>query len=82
MIEATKRYFRLAAGWGLVTAGLILIPLPGPGLPLILAGLTALSRESAWARGMMERLRNSLRLRRQEGTRCERKSSSLPASWP
>lgn len=37
-------------GWVLVVVGIILWPLPGPGLLIILAGITVLSRQHAWAR--------------------------------
>lgn len=81
MIETTKRCLRVAAGWGLVTAGIILIPLPGPGLPVVLAGLVVLSKDSARARRMMGRLREYLRSKRGRRVSCEGKSPSSSPSW-
>ncbi|KQP81361.1 MULTISPECIES: PGPGW domain-containing protein [unclassified Aeromicrobium] len=40
-------------GWVLVVVGIILWPLPGPGLLIILAGITVLSRQHAWARRVL-----------------------------
>ena len=65
MIEATKRQLRLAAGWCLIIVGIILIPLPGPGLLVILGGLTFLSRDLAWARGMTRKLREFMKSKRE-----------------
>ena len=64
MIEVTKRWLRIVAGWCLVIVGIILIPLPGPGLLVILGGLALLSRESAWARRMIEKIRGLVRPKR------------------
>ncbi|MBI4376725.1 MAG: PGPGW domain-containing protein [Elusimicrobia bacterium] len=75
MIEATKRWLRVALGWCLVIAGIILIPLPGPGLPVIFGGLVVLSRDSAWARRMVERMKEYWRSKRERRIGCERKSS-------
>lgn len=46
-------------GTALVVLGIVLIPLPGPGLLVILAGVAVLAREYRWAR----RLRDDLRTR-------------------
>jgi len=48
--ERGRRYSTLAGGWVLLGLGGLLLVLPGPGLPLILVGLTLLGREAAWAR--------------------------------
>lgn len=59
----------LAAGWALVAAGAILIPLPGPGVPVLLAGLAVLSLKSAPARLLLMRLKGRLR-------------AAFPEAWP
>lgn len=46
-----------AAGWALLGAGAALLVLPGPGIPLVLAGLVILGRERPWARRLQLRLR-------------------------
>ncbi len=72
------RYATLAAGWGLVAAGGVLVFLPGPGLPLILVGFAVLGRESPWARRVDHRLRALFRLRRARGP----KPTATPAPCP
>ncbi|MCX6408802.1 MAG: PGPGW domain-containing protein [Propionibacteriales bacterium] len=44
-------------GWTVVVIGIILWPLPGPGLLIILAGITILARQHAWARRVLDPLR-------------------------
>jgi uncharacterized protein (TIGR02611 family) len=44
-------------GWAIVVLGIILWPLPGPGLLIIVAGITVLSRQHAWARRVLEPVR-------------------------
>lgn len=46
-----------AAGWALLGAGAALLALPGPGIPLVLAGLALLGRERPWARRLHQRAR-------------------------
>ena len=41
-------------GWFLVVAGVILMPLPGPGLLILLSGLIVLSQEYEWAERKLE----------------------------
>lgn len=52
-----KRVVTEVAGWALVVVGIILWPLPGPGLLIILAGITVLSRQHAWARRALSPVR-------------------------
>ncbi|MBI4425689.1 MAG: PGPGW domain-containing protein [Elusimicrobia bacterium] len=75
MMGATRRWLRLGAGWGLLLAGVVLIPLPGPGLLVILGGLTLLSKESAWARRVLGRLREYVASLRPGRKGCEKSSS-------
>lgn len=51
----------LAAGWVFVAAGAVLIPLPGPGIPLLAAGVVVLSLKSPRARWLLRRFKSSLR---------------------
>ncbi len=44
----------LVLGWVLVLAGVAALVLPGPGLLLLLAGMTILSQEYEWARRRVE----------------------------
>lgn len=54
-----KRLLGLAAGWSLVVLGVLGIFLPIlPGLPFLLLGITILSAEYAWARKLLQKLRD------------------------
>jgi len=44
----------LVAGWLLVVVGVIAMPLPGPGLLILLSGLIVLSQEYEWAERRVE----------------------------
>lgn len=46
---AIKRVALEVLGWGLVVGGLAAIPLPGPGLLMMLGGLAVLSQRYTWA---------------------------------
>ena len=37
------------AGGALVLLGLVMVPLPGPGIPVVIAGIVLLSTEFEWA---------------------------------
>ncbi len=55
-----KRILIALAGGTVVLIGIALIPLPGPGLLVILAGLGILATEFAWARRWVVKLRSYL----------------------
>ena len=42
----------------LVAVGVVLLVLPGPGIPLIVLGLAVLGAEFAWARRTLDRVRS------------------------
>jgi uncharacterized protein (TIGR02611 family) len=44
-------------GWALIPIGIILMPLPGPGMLIVVAGVGLLSRRHVWARRMLDPLR-------------------------
>lgn len=44
-------------GWILIPVGLVLMPLPGPGMLIVVAGVALLSRRHAWAQRILEPLR-------------------------
>jgi len=56
-----RRLANLVGGWALVVAGVILIPLPGPGWLVVGIGLLVLGREVRWARGALIRLERFMR---------------------
>jgi len=58
------RLVRLGTGWFMTIVGLAFIPLPGPGILLVLPGLTLLSAESQWVRRQLRRAREYRHVRR------------------
>ncbi len=54
--QTLRRGGRLAAGGALLVVGAVLVPLPGPGLPVVAAGLLVLAPELPWARRARRRL--------------------------
>lgn len=55
------RISRLAAGMVLILVGIVLIPLPGPGLLLVAGGLAILGRDHLWARQILNGLKHRYR---------------------
>ncbi|MEZ5246202.1 MAG: PGPGW domain-containing protein [Acidimicrobiales bacterium] len=47
------RITRITVGGILTLAGLAMMPLPGPGLPIVAAGLAILARDVAWAERLL-----------------------------
>jgi uncharacterized protein (TIGR02611 family) len=60
-VSLTRKIGVLVIGLPLLVLGVALIPLPGPGTVLILAGLAVLSLEFAWADRMSRRIRDGFR---------------------
>ena len=54
------RLFRIALGSLITVFGVILIPLPGPGLLVVAIGLAVLSRDVAWADRLLQIVRRRL----------------------
>jgi uncharacterized protein (TIGR02611 family) len=52
------RIARTAAGGVLLIAGIAMLALPGPGWLTIAAGLAILATEFAWARRLLDRLKD------------------------
>ena len=78
-----RRIAAEAAGWGLLTVGAALMVLPGPGIPLVLAGLVVLGRERPWARRLHQRLKEQMRLvARRLRQRVKERRGRRPTSNP
>ena len=56
--EMLKRIARGAAGGVLLIAGIAMLALPGPGWLTIAAGLALLATEFAWARRLLDQLKD------------------------
>jgi len=65
-----RRILVLLVGVPLVLVGLLLLVAPGPGTPVLLAGLAVLAIEFPWAQRRMQALRTMARkvFRREEDT--------------
>lgn len=57
LASVVARAARMGAGGALLLVGLLLMVLPGPGLPVLLGGLLVLARDVAWAARLAERVR-------------------------
>jgi hypothetical protein len=60
LTAVAARVARMSAGGALLLVGLLLLVLPGPGLPVLLAGLLLLARDVAWAARLAERVRERI----------------------
>src|SRR5580693_4202505 len=80
------RLAKIAAGFGLLVAGIVMLPLPGPGWLTIAAGLGILAAEFRWARTALDRLKSAAtwvgRLLQQAATRISRATSRLVQRTP
>jgi tellurite resistance protein TerC len=70
-----------ASGWIVLAAGLALLVLPGPGIPLVLAGLGILGRRRPWARSAAHEIRSRAQ-KVVDRVRPSRRSAKTPASLP
>ena len=65
MLKRTVKIFRKAVisilGFGLIILGIILLPLPGPGFLVIVAGLFVLSLEFEWAERHLNKAKQKLK---------------------
>jgi uncharacterized protein (TIGR02611 family) len=70
-VKVIKRWATIIVGGLILAAGVMLIPVPGPGgLPVTLAGLAILSSELPWAKRLLERMKQRVQLARaQSGAR-------------
>ena len=77
-----RKVLAVVIGFPLLLIGLVMIPLPGPGLPIVVAGLFVLSLEFEWARRHLAYTRSKLdsatRRMQKGGSRIGR---SLRARW-
>lgn len=58
MVERVRRWTLGAVGWVLLLVGVVLFPLPGPGLLLMVVGLGILATQYEWAERRVESLRD------------------------
>lgn len=58
--QSIRRMARIIGASFVVVIGIILLPLPGPGMVVIAVGLAMLSRDVAWADRALQRVRRRL----------------------
>lgn len=51
-------------GWAIIAVGIVLLPLPGPGLLIIAGGLAVLGRHFHWAKRLERRCRDCIMRRK------------------
>ncbi|MBI2885540.1 MAG: PGPGW domain-containing protein [Candidatus Omnitrophica bacterium] len=61
-MKRLRRWFVIGGGGLIVLLGALFMPLPGPGLPIVVAGLAILSSEVPWARRLLKRLTELLKM--------------------
>ncbi len=71
-----KRYAKIAGGFTVLTAGVVMLALPGPGWLTIVIGLGILATEYVWARKALDQLKQTGRILR----RSPRARPDTPAS--
>jgi len=67
-MASVVRVAKITGGFVLLGAGIAMIALPGPGWLTIAAGLALLAGEYAWARRLLQRLKNYVSRLRRRGT--------------
>lgn len=69
LLRSGRRAAVVGGGFGLLALGIALIPLPGPGLLVCIAGLALLAKEFVWA----ERLLHEAKARATQGADAARR---------
>lgn len=65
-----KKFFIALMGGTVLLIGLAMLVLPGPGLPMIAAGLAILATEFLWAKRVLRRAKGAVaRIRRKSGVK-------------
>ena len=76
-----KKFFIALIGGTVLLVGLVLLVLPGPGLPVIAAGLAILATEFFWARRVMRKAKGAFaRVRRKAGWKGRLRQARQSAS--
>ena len=71
-VKQTRRVLVLALGGTLLAAGLALMVLPGPGIPLIFLGLTVLSWEFPAAKRLLFKMKMKIKQLRESHSRTRK----------
>ena len=71
----------LAIGWSLVAVGAVLIPLPGPGILIVVCGVVVLSLKSSRARWLLSKCRTYLCSKWPDGSVRLERFSAMVRRW-
>lgn len=83
LVRTSRIVVTTTIGALLVALGVVLIPLPGPGLLIIIAGVAVLAREYRWARRVRDELKaRAAELRRIAAQRREAAGTARSSRWP
>lgn len=61
LMARAKRLIKIVVGFTALAVGGALLVLPGPGIPIVIAGLAILSAEFVWARRLLKRIARGAR---------------------
>lgn len=56
-LQQAKRAIKIVVGFTILLAGVVMLITPGPGVAVIVGGLAILAAEFAWARWMLNKLK-------------------------
>lgn len=56
-LQQAKRAIKIVIGFTILLAGVVMLVTPGPGIAVIVGGLAILAAEFAWARWMLNKLK-------------------------
>ncbi len=57
-VQQAKRLIKTVIGFTILLGGVIMLFIPGPGIPTIVGGLAILGTEFVWARRLMKRFKD------------------------
>ncbi|MGC3988355.1 MAG: PGPGW domain-containing protein [Chthoniobacteraceae bacterium] len=77
-LRFAKRIMIAIAGFTVIIIGVVMIPLPGPGALVILAGLSILALEFAWARRLLVRAKEAMEKARARFKRKPKETVTSP----
>lgn len=72
-----RKFAVLVVGIPVVAAGLVMLVTPGPGIPVLIAGLAVLSIEFDWAQRHVDRLKDTTRKFLSRPARAETEDQGL-----
>lgn len=72
-----RKFFVVLLGIPVVLLGLVMLVTPGPGIPVLIAGLAILSIEFEWAQRHVDRLKDTTRKVFKSANRADNEDTAL-----